>query len=460
MRNNSDNPYLNLCPELPCPRCSDIFTETAVLYQHMRESHPSPNKCHICNHHFSCMASLLSHSYIHSNATPFKCGYPGCDYGVRTKQNIRVHMHFCTKCPAKKYRVPFPLPDRYKSSHKYQNTANTPKPRRSTRIKRRRSTFSNHSNSSNSGTVHRAITMSPKRTRQWHRHQGNGVDDVLASPPSKRFIKTGTVYVDKPGVSKWRLEMHKCITTKSAIVSDAVKLISTGLNQPFVGANCQPKGLHIAVLRDPKHEVQSAAIINTKDDVNCIEIKSFATSLKHKRKHFGTILIAFILERCSGRVIAGARDDVAVISFWRSIGFTECPSGFMNTFRRKGVVMMQTVAPYTGIYQYALSKFAPNTVVRKVLIRDTIREKGANTVHRVRFHLIARIKNKVEEGTGIESGDERKEEHDENEALLERERAESLESKEQANSKEFETKEPPLKRRKRYHCSATGSPEY
>lgn len=460
MRGKPDNPYLNLEPELPCPRCSEIFTQTAPLYQHMRENHSTPNKCHVCNHYFSCMASLLSHSYIHSGATPFKCGYPDCDYGVRTKQNIKVHMHFCTKCPAKKYRVAFPLPDRYKSHYKYQSTPST-KPRRSGRIKRRRSTrptkrtYSWTTKPDPDLCANRAMTMSPKRTRAWRRNNEEDEDsDLLASPPSKRYIKTGTVYVEKPGASGWRLEMHKCITTKSAIVSDAIKLISTGLNQPFVGANCQPKGLHVAVLRDNGDVVQSAAIINTKADGNYIEIKSFATSVRHKRKHLGTLLIAFILERCSGRVIAGARDDIAVISFWRSIGFKECPHGFMNTFRRHNVVMMQTVAPYSGIYQYALNKFTPNCVVKKVVFKDKIREKGANTVTRVTFQLIARRKTKDNDQIDEERKENEQEIHDQ---TTNSNRAESEESKEQNKSRDFVSHEPPLKRRrKRYH---SGSPE-
>eukprot|EP01083_Nonionella_stella_P064978 169859_1 len=102
------NPYTTIEPEYPCPRCKLQFTKTAELYQHMRETHPSPKRCHICNHSFDAFASLLSHSYLHSGAKPFHCGYPDCDYSTRTKQNIQVHMHFCTKCPAKKYKVAFP----------------------------------------------------------------------------------------------------------------------------------------------------------------------------------------------------------------------------------------------------------------------------------------------------------------------------------------------------------------
>ena len=104
----STNPYLQFEPSYPCPQCSELFIKTADLYQHLRDKHRRPKTCHICNHSFAAFASLLSHSYIHSEAKPFICGYPGCEYGTRTKQNTKVHMHFCIKCPAKKYRVPFP----------------------------------------------------------------------------------------------------------------------------------------------------------------------------------------------------------------------------------------------------------------------------------------------------------------------------------------------------------------
>eukprot|EP01083_Nonionella_stella_P187529 689270_1 len=153
---------------------------------------------------------------------------------------------------------------------------------------------------------------SPKKTRAWYSNNTefeNPNDILLKTPPTKRVIKTGKISVEKENVDGWMLEMHKCITTKSQIVSEAIKLISSRLNHKFVGAQTQPKGLHIACLRDPNNEIQAAAIINKKNDGNYIEIKSFATSIQHKRKHFGTLLIGFILERCNGKIIIGARDN-------------------------------------------------------------------------------------------------------------------------------------------------------
>jgi len=428
----SKNPYENLEVQYPCPRCDKLFTKTAELYQHLRDTHPSPNRCHVCNHSFSAYASLLSHSYIHSGAKPFICGYPDCDYSCRTKQNIKVHMHFCQKCPAKKYRVPFPLPDRYKSSYKYQTTiseyqqsrneqSKTKKRRKSKRIRKNSKSKTEPSNA----IIQRSFsTPSPKKTRAWYSKNGDFQhpnDMLLKTPPTKRYIRTGKVQVEKENANGWLLEMHKCITVKSQICVDAIKLIQSQLNPKFVRST-QPKGLHIAVLRDPSEEIQSAAIINTCG--NYIEIKSFATSSKHKRQHLGTMLIAFILERCHGKVIIGARDDPGVLAFWRTIGFIECPQGIICSFGRKGTVIMQTVAPYVGIYDYAISKFAPNSKVKKVLFKSKIRDE--NIVTYTETVLIARLheevtnhENKEEQNTKRAkiSGQKRKLEFKEEETL-------------------------------------------
>ena len=284
--------------------------------------------------------------------------------------------------------------DRYKSSYKYQLTiAEHQQKRKKQTTSVKRSRPKRALSKSQSVNAMLPCSLSPRKTRAWYSKNGdyeNPNDILLQTPPTKRYIKLGQIHVEKEDANGWILEMHKCITVKSQICIDAKLLIQSQLNPKFVRST-QPKGLHIAVLRDPNGNIQSAAIINTEGSY--IEIKSFATSSKHKRQHLGTLLIAFILERCHGKIIIGARDDFGVLSFWRSIGFIECQQGLISTFGRKGVVMMQTVAPYVGIYEYAISKFAPNSVVKKVLIRDKIR--NGNTVKYVEFSLIARCHHEI-----------------------------------------------------------------
>ena len=396
---NTENPYLRADPEYPCPQCDELFSKTAELYQHMRAEHSRPNRCHVCGHYFSALASLLSHSYIHSGATPFCCGYPGCAYSTKTKQNIQVHMHFCPKCPAQKYRVPFPLHERYRSTYKYQCTLtehrenlrkqskapNRTGSKRKRKTKRRRGSlcFAEHAHS-------------PRKIRNWFSDDQSNAEHAFQTPPSKRCIKSGAMTVDKPGSAGWRLEMHKAISPKQDIVREAMQLIATQLNKKYTKATCQHKGLHIAVLRDSQGSAQSAAILNTKDDGDYIEIKSFATAHKHKRQNLGTLLAAFVLERCHGKVVIAARDDFGVLSFWSSLGFRQCPRGCVTDFRRKGVIMMHTVAPYVGVHAWALKKFAPNSVVKRVLFKDKQRDDGLNTVTRTSISLVARLRGNEE----------------------------------------------------------------
>ena len=397
------NPYLNIEPEYPCPRCKLLFSKTIDLYAHLRETHPSPKRCHICKHEFDAFASLLSHSYLHTDSKPFVCGYPNCEYATRTKQNILVHMHFCDKCPAKKYKAPFPLPDRYKSSYKYQATMeqhkqniSRPKPiakrKKKRKITNRKKGLINKVEKDKNDDGYE-ICYSPKRTRNWHNINSN--DSILLTPPTKRYIKTGIINVVNNNCNGWKLEMHKCITTKSQIVIDAVKLISSQLNSQFV-KSCQPKGLHIACLRDNNNKIQSAAIINNMfDNNNYIEIKSFATSTKHQRQYLGLLLMSFILERCNGKIIIGARDTIGVISFWESIGFVKCTQGMVSTFGRRGVVMMQTIAPYKGIYEYALNKFNPNTLVKKIIFINKFQNRYNDKFKEIRTPLIAKLSKNI-----------------------------------------------------------------
>ena len=86
----SDNPYELITPVYKCPQCNLKFNATALVYQHLRENHKRPKNCHTCGHYFDAYASLLSHSYIHTNEKPFKCSFPSCKWSARTKQNLQV----------------------------------------------------------------------------------------------------------------------------------------------------------------------------------------------------------------------------------------------------------------------------------------------------------------------------------------------------------------------------------
>ena len=393
-KNILKNPYELIIPEFKCPRCSLKFNKTIDLYQHLREKHKKPKNCHICGHYFDAYASLLSHSYLHSGEKPYKCSFPNCEWSARTKQNLQVHMSQCQHCPNKKYLPKFPLPDRYKGIYKYQSSMKEFRLNQKNNKSKRNSKLydpyliessddeSNDEDSdinTNNNSDNDELYIPPKNIEREYNHKRRKrykenkkinknirtrwcSDEIknIKSPPKNKGINITRYNVDTyPG---WKLEMHKTFSLKSDIVKQAIMLISKRLNDKFV-RNTNVKGLYVAVLKDPNNDVQSAALIHK--NINYIEITSFATNIKHSRQSLGTLLAAFILENCYGKIIAASVNDDVAVKFWKNLGFIEASQGDINTFGRKDTHMLYTFGPYKDFIKYALTKFKPIFFINK-----------------------------------------------------------------------------------------------
>ena len=97
----AQNRYPNMDPKYLCPRCKQLFTKTAELYGHLKETHPLPKQKGTSEKPFSAITSDNEDHLVKAN----KDGYESCYSPKKTKSwcNINENAYILLTPPTKRY---------------------------------------------------------------------------------------------------------------------------------------------------------------------------------------------------------------------------------------------------------------------------------------------------------------------------------------------------------------------
>jgi len=88
-----------------CPLCEMTCPNPSAVKHHMKYKHSNnrPFKCMYCDYTAKTMYDLRTHVNFHKTHATFKCEVEGCNYKVRTQQNLDLHMRTKHNQPGAKW---------------------------------------------------------------------------------------------------------------------------------------------------------------------------------------------------------------------------------------------------------------------------------------------------------------------------------------------------------------------
>ncbi|CAK8673778.1 unnamed protein product [Clavelina lepadiformis] len=115
-----------------CPKCAMTCPNPSGLKHHMRYKHSDerPFSCQYCPYRSKTAYDLQVHMTFHQSDLSYRCHIEGCDYAVRSLQNLRYHFrtkhvvgkgkcYACHLC-SKRYGVGFQLTHHLRTAHSFQ----------------------------------------------------------------------------------------------------------------------------------------------------------------------------------------------------------------------------------------------------------------------------------------------------------------------------------------------------
>nr|CAB3252835.1 histone H4 transcription factor [Phallusia mammillata] len=114
-----------------CPKCAMTCPNPSALKHHIRYKHSDerPFACQFCPYRSKAAYDLQVHMVFHQQDLSYKCHVAGCDYAVRSLQNLRYHFrtkhlegrgkcYACHLCD-KKYGVGHQLTNHLRNAHSF-----------------------------------------------------------------------------------------------------------------------------------------------------------------------------------------------------------------------------------------------------------------------------------------------------------------------------------------------------